>query len=115
VYRLRNIAQWLKPYWGRLAFSLFFVVLQAVIALALPLLFGKGIIDYVLLEAREPRLLALVATGAVVLMVFKGLVVYAQTYSTELRRPAGDYRPQGAGLRPLAQAAPGLLRPPAQR
>jgi len=81
VYRLRNIAQWLKPYWGRLAFSLFFVVLQAVIALALPLLFGKGIIDYVLLEAREPRLLALVATGAVVLMVFKGLVVYAQTYS----------------------------------
>ncbi|MFO7312101.1 MAG: ABC transporter ATP-binding protein [Bacillota bacterium] len=81
MYRLRNIAQWLKPYWGRLAFSLFFVVLQAVIALALPLLFGKGIIDYVLLEAREPRLLALVATGAVVLMVFKGLVVYAQTYS----------------------------------
>ncbi|HEY8496739.1 MAG TPA: ABC transporter ATP-binding protein, partial [Limnochordales bacterium] len=81
MYRLQNIAQWLKPYWGRLAFSLFFVVLQAVIALALPLLFGKGIIDYVLLEAREPRLLAVVAIGAVALVVLKGLIVYAQTYS----------------------------------
>ncbi|OUM99737.1 MAG: hypothetical protein BAA04_09025 [Firmicutes bacterium ZCTH02-B6] len=64
-----------------MAFSLFFVALQAVIALAIPLLFGKGIIDYVLLEAREPRLLALVAIGAVGLIALKGLVVYAQTYS----------------------------------
>ena len=79
--RLRHIWQWLKPYWGRMAFSLFFVALQAVIALAIPLLFGKGIIDYVLLEAREPRLLALVAIGAVGLIALKGLVVYAQTYS----------------------------------
>ncbi len=81
VHRLRVLGQWLKPYRGRLALSLFFVVLQAGIALAIPLLFGKGIIDYVLLQAQDPRLLGYVAAGAVGVILLKGLVTYAQEYS----------------------------------
>ena len=81
LQRVSVIAQWVRPYKGRLAFALFLVALQAVIALAIPILLGKGVVDHVLLEGKDPRLLAFVSLGAVVLIFFKGVIAYAQEYS----------------------------------
>jgi len=81
VQRLRVVWQWVRPYQGRLAFAMVFVVLQSVIALAIPLLFGKGVVDYVLLQMQDTRLLALVAVATIGLILLKGLVTYAREYS----------------------------------
>src|SRR5690606_34014534 len=81
VQRLRVIGQWVRPYRGQLAVSLLLVALQAVIALAIPLIFGKGVVDYVLLQVQDPRLLAVVAAGAVALILFKGIITYAREYT----------------------------------
>ncbi|MBO8141301.1 MAG: ABC transporter ATP-binding protein [Firmicutes bacterium] len=77
---LRIVWQWVRPYRGRLALSLILVALQAVIAVALPLLLGKGLVDYVLLQMRDPAILALAACLAVGLVAVKGLVSYGQVY-----------------------------------
>lgn len=78
---VRTVWQWIKPHRARLSLALFLIVLQAVITVATPLLFGVGIIDHVLLQLKDPALLTWVALGAVVLIMFKGLVTFGQTYS----------------------------------
>lgn len=77
----RVVWQWLKPHRARFALALFLIVLQAAINVAIPLIFGVGVIDFVLLQAQDPVLLTWVALGIVLLILFKGLVTYGQTYS----------------------------------
>lgn len=73
--------QWLQPYRARFALAMVLVVLQAAIAVATPLLFGKGIVDHVLLDMQDASLLAWVAAGVIVLIFVKGIVTYTQTYT----------------------------------
>lgn len=73
--------QWLKPHRATFALALCLIVFQAAINVAFPLVLGVGIIDYVLLQMKDPMLLTLVAVGVIVLVLFKGLVTYGQTYS----------------------------------
>lgn len=81
VQSLRIVWQWLQPHRGRFMLALVFVVLQAAIAVALPLFFGVGVIDNVLLNLRDPALLGWVALGAVGIILLKGIVTYSQTYT----------------------------------
>lgn len=78
---VRLVLQWLKPHRARFALALCLIVLQAVINVAIPLVFGVGVIDHVLLQLQDPTLLTWVAIGVVLLILFKGLVTYGQTYS----------------------------------
>src|SRR5690625_4460739 len=57
------------------------VVVQAAISVALPYSFGVGVIDNVLLNLQQPGLLGVVALIAVGVMLFKGIVTYAETYT----------------------------------
>ncbi|MFO7266073.1 MAG: ABC transporter ATP-binding protein [Limnochordales bacterium] len=78
---IRALWQWLKPHRARLALALCLIVLQAAVNVALPLVLGVGIVDYVLLQMKDPALLTWVAVGVVILILFKGIITYAQTYS----------------------------------
>jgi len=81
VRHVRVVWQWLKPHRARFALALGLIVLQAAVNVAIPLVFGVGVIDFVLLQARDPALLTWVAVGVIGLIFLKGLVTYAQTYS----------------------------------
>lgn len=77
----RTVLEWLKPHRARFSLALCLIVFQAAITVATPMLFGVGIIDHVLLQVQDPALLSWVAVGVVVLILFKGMVTYGQTYS----------------------------------
>lgn len=67
---VRLVLQWLKPHRARFALALCLIVLQAVINVAIPLVFGVGVIDHVLLQLQDPTLLTWVAIGVVLLILF---------------------------------------------
>lgn len=77
----RVVWQWLQPYRGKFALALVLVVVQAAIAVALPMFFGVGIIDNVLLNMQDPALLGVVALAAIGVILLKGIVTYGQTYT----------------------------------
>lgn len=81
VQSVHVVWQWLQPYRGRFSLALVFVVLQAAIAVALPLFFGVGIIDNVLLNMRDPSLLGWVALAAIGVIFVKGVVGYSEGYT----------------------------------
>lgn len=81
VNNLLSVWQWLQPYRRQFALALVLVFIQAAIAVALPFLFGVGVIDNVLLNLQDAALLGLVALGAVLLMLFKGMVTYGEAYT----------------------------------
>jgi subfamily B ATP-binding cassette protein MsbA len=53
---------------------------SAVIQLALPLVFGRGLVDRVLIERQNLYLLNLIAVGTLAFFVVKGLLNYGQIY-----------------------------------
>lgn len=73
--------QWVQPYRRQLVLAFLLVIVQAAIAVALPMLFGVGVIDNVLLNMGDPSLLGIVALAAIAIMLLKGLVTYGETYT----------------------------------
>src|SRR5690606_35131092 len=91
---LRWLWQWVRPHKGALALALVTLCLQVGIESVLPLVVGRGIIDHILLDSGDLRLLTLFAVGAIGLMVIRGLLVFGQIYLMNQvgRRAAADPR-----------------------
>src|SRR5690625_5108946 len=76
----RWLWRWVRPHKRYLLLGLGALTFQVAVEVALPLLFGRGIIDHILLDSGDLGLLTIFALGAVALMAGKGLFVFAHIY-----------------------------------
>lgn len=77
---VKSLSARLRPSLGALVAGIACLIVVAAIDLSLPLFFGKGVVDQVLLQAASPVLLSKYALGGILLFLVKGIFTYGQVY-----------------------------------
>ena len=77
---MKRVLEFVRPYWPQLAGGLVCMLLVAAINTSVPYIFGKEVVDKILIAGGGTSKLNLLAGGIILLYFVKGLVFYGQNY-----------------------------------
>ena len=77
---MNKIAKFFRPYWPQLAGGLICMLGVTAVNTSMPYIFGKEIVDKILIAGQGASRLNLLVAGMLLLYLFKGIVFYGQNY-----------------------------------